>query len=211
MVTKTLTQMTAVAVVITALAITLALAGAFCLVIACRDRRYRLGYLGTAMLESAWVLGLITWGVRQPQWYAIPIGLYFTGVGYLERRQGRGPFATIVESFGLALLLLITFIQSLDGAQGLRYFGLFVVEGLIVIGWGASRRAKAPFFIGLAASVLNVVVQIVVLVRVYEVNRWFIMLGVGLLMVIVAALVERRRERIITRAQEWRDILETWK
>jgi hypothetical protein len=56
----------------------------------------------------------------------------------------------------------------------------------------------------------NIVAQVVVLVNVYEVNRWFIILGVGLLLVTAAVFVERQRVRIIARAQEWREALETW-
>ncbi|MEE8392478.1 MAG: hypothetical protein V3S14_16990 [Anaerolineae bacterium] len=200
----------AVATATTPFAATLAFAGALYLAIAYRGRHHRLGYLGMAMLQLAWALMLIDQGVDQPQWYAIPAGLYFTGVGYLERRRKRALFATIVESFGLAVLLVTSFIQSLDGAQGFPYFVLLLGEGLLVIGWGATQRLKMPFFIGLAASALNVVAQVVVLVREYTVNRWFIILGVGLLLVTAAAFIERQRERIIARTQEWRDALETW-
>ncbi|MCP4536760.1 MAG: hypothetical protein GY832_06405 [Chloroflexi bacterium] len=194
----------------TAFAFALAFAGSLYLAIAYRGHRHYLGYLGMAMLQLAWALMLIDQDVSQPQWYAIPAGLYFTGVGYLERRRKRGVFATIVESFGLAVLLVTSFIQSLDGAQGFPYFVLLLGEGLIVIGWGATQRLKMPFFIGLAASVLNVVAQIVVLVQVYDINRWFIVLGVGLMLLAVAAWGERKRGQIIARTQEWRDTLETW-
>ncbi len=119
-------------------------------------------------------------------------------------------FATIVVSFGLAVLLVTCFIQLLNSTQGFAYFVLLLVEGLVVIWWGASRRLKVPFFIGLAASALNVVAQVVVMVSVYEVNRWIIFLGVGLFLVTVAVFVERQRERIIARTKEWRDALETW-
>ena len=211
--------LTAVAVIVTlptidthttAFAATLAFAGALYLAIAYRGRYYRLGYLGMAMLQLAWVLVLILQDVSQPQWYAIPAGLYFAGVGYLERRRKRGPFATIVESFGLAVMLVTTFIQSLDGAQGFPYFVLLLGEGLIVVGWGASQRLKAPFSVGLAASVLNVVAQVVMLVSVYEVKIWFIILGVVLLLVVVVTFIWRQRERIITHAPEWLERLEAW-
>ena len=89
-------------------------------------------------------------------------------------------------------------------------FVLLIVEGLVVIGWGASRHLKAPFFIGLGASALNVVAQVVVLVVVHEARRWFIILGVGLAAVIVGMFVERKRELIVARAPEWREALETW-
>jgi hypothetical protein len=202
--------LSAVATHTTAFAAALAFAGALCLAIAYRGRYYRLGYLGMAMLQLAWALLLIIRDVRQPQWYAIPAGLYFTGVGYLERRRRRGLFPIIVESFGLAVLLVTSFIQSLNGAQGFPYFVLLLVEGLVVIWWGASQRLKAPFFVGLGASALNVVAQVLVLVVVHEAKRWFIILGVGLVVVIVGMFVERKRELIIARAPEWREALETW-
>lgn len=40
--------------------------------------------------------------------------------------------------------------------------------------------------------------------------RWIIILGAGLLAVTAAVFVERQRERIIARAQEWREALERW-
>jgi len=87
---------------------------------------------------------------------------------------------------------------------------LLLIEGLVVIWWGAWQRLKVPFFTGLGASALNVVAQVVVLVNVHEESRWFIILGVGLLVVIVGVFVERQREHIIARAPEWRTELEAW-
>ena len=217
--TNTAVFLTAVAVIVTLpmvdthttpFAAALAFAGALYLAIAYRGRYHRLGYLGMAMLQLAWALMLILRDVGQPQWYAVPAGLYFTGVGYLERRRKRALFATIVESFGLAVLLVTSFIQSLDGARGFPYFVLLLGEGLIVIGWGATQRLKMPFFIGLAASALNVVAQVVVLVYVHEVKRWYIILGVGLLLIMAYVFSKWQRERIIARAPEWLGKLETW-
>jgi hypothetical protein len=199
---------TATEMIVTAAA--LAFAGALYLAIAYRDRRYWLGYLAVGMLEAAWVLALIARQVGQPQLYAIPAGLYFMLMGYLESRRGHQLYAQILESFGLAILLVTSFVQSLNGAEGFPYFVLLLVEGALVIWWGAARRQKIPFFAGLAASVLNVVAQVVVLISVYEVNRWFIILGVGLTLVVLAVFVERRRERLLVQAQAWRDALETW-
>jgi peptidoglycan/LPS O-acetylase OafA/YrhL len=188
----------------------LGFAGILYLTIAYCDRRAWLGYLGLALLELDWVLLLIDQGLREPQLYAIPAGLYFVFIGYLERRQGRKWFAVAVESLGFAVLLVTSYIQSLDGDQGLPYFLLLLAEGMLVLWWGGTQRRKLPFFIGIGANVLNVVSQIVVLVRVYEVQRWIVILGVGIILVTAAVFVERKRERIIAQVQEWSEQLETW-
>lgn len=194
----------------TAAAVALGFAGALCLTIAYLGRYYRLGYLGVALLELAWIVLLVTWQVSEPQGYALPAGLYLVGVGYLERRRGLRRLAVLVESLGLAGLLLTSLIQSLDGASGFPYFLLLLAEALLVVWWGAARRLKIPFFIGLGASVLNVVAQVVVLIRVYEVDRWLIIFGVGLLLVALAVFVERQRARLMAQAQAWREALERW-
>jgi hypothetical protein len=188
----------------------LGFAGILYLAIAYRGRHIRLSYLGLALLELDWALILIDQEIEQPQLYAIPAGLYFVLVGFLERRQGRKVFATILEGFGMAVLVVTSFIQSIDGVEGFPYFLLLMAEGLIVIWWGIVQQRRIPFFIGVAASVLNVVSQVVVLINVYDVQRWIIILGVGILLVTAAIFVERQRERIIAQMQEWREELETW-
>jgi hypothetical protein len=188
----------------------LAFAGVLYLTIAYRGRHTRLSYLGLALLELDWVFALLDRDVTQPQWYAIPVGLYFTFVGHLERRQGRKAYAAIVEGFGLAVLLVASFIQSLNGAAGFPYFLLLLVEGLVVIWWGAAQKRRVPFFLGVGASALNVVAQVIVLVNVYDVHRWIIILGVGVVLVTTAVFVERKRVQIIARAQDWLEVLDTW-
>ena len=74
----------------------------------------------------------------------------------------------------------------------------------------AAQRLKIPFFVGLTASALNAAAQVVVLIKVYDVNRWILIFGVGLLLVSAAVFVERQRVYLIAKAQEWREALEAW-
>jgi hypothetical protein len=153
---------------------------------------------------------LLAGEISQPQFYAIPAGLYFIGVGHLEHQQKRATLGMLVESLGLAVLLIASFMQSLDESRGFLYFLLLLLEGLVVIGWGAINRRKIPFFAGLSASVLNVIAQIVLLINVYDINRFVVLLAVGLLLVASVVFLERQRENILARAQLWRETLETW-
>jgi hypothetical protein len=58
--------------------------------------------------------------------------------------------------------------------------------------------------------VINVIAQVILLINIYEVERWIIILGVGLLLVTGAIFIERKREQIIAQTREWRDKLEEW-
>jgi len=195
-----------------ATAAVLGLAGAQAIGEAYRLRRLRLGYAGVALLLAAWAVLLLSNNVAQPQWYALPAGLYLMGIGYLERRVGRKPLAVIIEALGLAVLLVTTFTQSLDGgAAGLPYFILLIVEAMGAVAWGALRRLKSPFFIGLAANAINVLAQLVLLFAgPSTLIRWLIIGGTGLFIVGAAVFVERQRERLLTQATAWRETLAAW-
>ncbi|UCG23800.1 MAG: hypothetical protein JSW55_16945 [Chloroflexota bacterium] len=193
-----------------ATAAALGFAGTLYLVIAYRARHQQLGYLAVAMLELAWILILIGREIAQPQLYAVPIGLYFTGIGVMERRRGNVRYANILEGFGLAVILLTTFIQSLQPSGGLLYFLLLLVESFVVTAWGLIRNVKVPFFSGLAAIILNIVGQLVFVATVNDLWRWIIILGTGVLVISLGILIERKREYIATQIGEWQAELRTW-
>jgi hypothetical protein len=119
----------------------------------------------------------------------------------------------------LTVLLLTSFIQSVDAVAGLPYFLLLLVQALLVILWGAVRRVKIPFFMGIGASVFNVVAQMIVLLLAVRraaaqgdplLVAVLIVLSVGLVLCLLAVVVERQRARLMARAQEWRVVLDTW-
>ena len=189
-------------------ALGLAFAGALYLAVAYKNEYYRLGYAAVAMLELAFVLLLIRWDILQPQWYAIPAGLYFIGIGVFERRRNRTQFALLLESLGLAIMLVTSFIQSLNLESGFWYFLLLLVEGLLILVWGAQQRRKIPFLIGLVANVVNTFGQIVVVfLGGSTLTRWLIFGSVGLILLIAALFAERW---IVPRAREFREQLENW-
>jgi len=193
-----------------ATAVALGFSGALFLAIAYRGRRYSLGYLAMAMLQIAWVLLLLERNVSQPQLYAMPAGLYFIVIGELERRRNRIAFANYLCAFGLAVIFMTSFIQSLDSQSGLPYFILLLFESLLAIAYGVFMQEKIPFFGGLAAAFLNVTGQLILLATVSEPMRWIVILGIGLGLVAVAISVERRREHIASQIEEWRTTLSTW-
>jgi alkylation response protein AidB-like acyl-CoA dehydrogenase len=115
-----------------------------------------------------------------------------------------------IEILGLGVLLLTSFLQSLNGKDGLPYFVLLLVEALLVIWWGTLQKRKIPFFAGIGASALNILAQLIVLVSVYDINRWFVAFGAGLLIMGFAIYIERSREQLRVRVRELSETLEKW-
>lgn len=196
-----------------ATAASLAFAGALYISIAYRERQYLLGYFGMALLEIAWALLLYTNEIRQPQLYAIPGGLYFLGIAYLEMQLGRKKYALAIEMLGLGVLLVTSFAQSLDGDTGLVYFIVLMVESLLVIWWGVLQKRKIPFFTGIGAMVINIAAQVIILISVNDIhrlNRWLVAFGVGVLITAIAVIAELKREQLRRYSRQVGEMLETW-
>jgi len=166
-----------------------------------------------ALLEIAWTLVLYASDISQPQLYAIPGGLYFMGIAYLEMQQNRKRYAVAIELLGLGILLVTSFAQSLNGEAGLAYFVLLLVEALLVIWWGVLQKRKIPFFTGIGATVINIAAQVVVLIAVHDihrVNRWLVAFGAGLLITGIAVFAELKREQLRARSRQLSEMLEAW-
>jgi hypothetical protein len=197
----------------TATAASLAFAGALYISIAYRERQYLLGYFGMALLEIAWALLLYTNDVRQPQLYAVPGGLYFLGIAYLEMQLGRKKYALAIEILGLGMLLVTSLAQSLDGETGLVYFVVLMAESLLVIWWGVLQKRKVPFFTGIGATVINIAAQVILLISVNDIhrlNRWLVAFGVGILITAIAVIAELKREQLRTYSRQVSEMLESW-
>ena len=81
---------------------------------------------------------------------------------------------------------------------------------MVVIWWGVYQKRKIPFFTGIGASAINFIAQVIILISVYDINRWLVGFVAGLLIMGVAIYIERSRERLRARARELSETLEKW-
>jgi hypothetical protein len=170
-------------------------------------KRMRLGYLAVGMLLAGWFLYAFyinVWDkLRLLQGYAIPAGLYLLGIAFLEWRGGHRNLARRLDYVAMLLLLGSLFWQTL--VFGIWFAMLLVGEGFSAFWWGSARRLRRFFYAGMAGVVLAALGQL--LNALQEVNQWIIFGVIGLLLVIIAIVAERKLEAIRTWQQQ---VLETW-
>lgn len=169
-------------------------------------RRLRLGYLAAALLLAGWFLYAFyvnTWdGLRLAQWYALPAGLYLLAVGYLEWRNGNRALARRLDQLAILLMLGSLFWQTLEFGW---WFALALgAEGFAAFWWGSARRLRRFFYAGMVGVMLAVLGQL--LNSLQYVNQWITFGLIGLGLVLIAILVERKLEAI----KAWQAVLETW-
>lgn len=184
----------------------LSLVGVFILTAAVVERKRWLAYGAVVFLLGAWSLEwLLIWGLREVQWYVIPVGLYLLAIGYLEWSGGwpgaRGSpaersLARWVDRAAMLLLLGSAFWQSL-GDHGGRYALLMGVEALVIAWWGSARRLRRFLYTGVVAVVLDVAGQLID--PLLSADSWIVFAVTGSGLLVLAILAERR-----LRAVEWR-------
>jgi hypothetical protein len=87
---------------------------------------------------------------------------------------------------------------------GWLYALMLGAEGFATFWWGSARRLRRFFYAGMIGVILATVAQLINSLQ--SINQWIIMGIIGLLVIIVGLLVERKREEIKT----WLEVLETW-
>ncbi len=169
-------------------------------------KRLRLGYLAVGLLLAGWFMFAFyinTWdGLRQVQWYALPAGLYLLTIGYLEWRNGQRALGRWLDYLAMFLMLGSLFWQTL--VFGLFFAFLLICEGVTSLWWGSARRLRRFFYAGIIGVMLAVLGQL--LNALQTVNQWLVFGLIGLMLVALAVLVERKLDTI----KAWQKVLETW-
>ncbi|MCD4737969.1 MAG: hypothetical protein K8R89_01745, partial [Anaerolineae bacterium] len=170
-------------------------------------RRPRMGYGAVALLLAAWVLFVFyvqrRAGLRGVQWYALPAGLYLIAVSAVEWREGHKSLARWIDYAALVLMLGSLFWQTL--VFGWRFALLLGGEGLTLLWFGSARRLRRFFYAGMVGVMLATVGQLINALQ--SVNQWIVFGIIGLLLIGLATLVERRLEQIKVSLEE---VFENW-
>ena len=185
----------------------LSLLGLLYLAAAVAHRWVRLGYVAMGMLLAGWMMYAFyiqAWDrPARVQWYAIPAGLYLLGIGYEEWERGHKGLARWLDYGAMLLMMGSLFWQTM--LFGWVYAMLLGLEGFLAFWWGSARRLRRFFYAGMVGVILAVLGQLINSLR--SINQWIVFGIIGLLLVVVALLVERKLEEI----KLWQEkILETW-
>ena len=185
----------------------LSLLGLLYLAAAVAHRWVRLGYVAIGMLLAGWMMYAFyiqAWDrLARVQWYAIPAGLYLLGIGYEEWTRGHKGLARWLDYAAMLLMMGSLFWQTMLFGWG--YATLLGLEGFLAFWWGSARRLRRFFYAGMVGVILAVLGQLINSLR--SINQWIVFGLIGLLLVMIAVLVERKLEEI----KLWQEkILETW-
>ena len=176
-----------------------------------RGARSMYGYIAGAALVGAGLCQLYDWGFRQPQWYVIPAGLYLLVLAEgLRRFQGRRQLSQVLEAGATMLLLGVTLANRCARWAWNRSATpcCCAARSLALLGYGVLRQLRVPFFGGAAFFVAGVLWLSVD--PLLAANKWVLLGILGLLLVGVYVLLERRQEQLARAGRAWVERLRGW-
>jgi len=169
-------------------------------------RKLRLSYLAFGMLLGSWMIYIFYEqqldGLYRLHWYSLPASLYLLGIAYFEWKQGNHPLARWLDYAAIGLSLGSLFWQTL--VFGWRFAILMGAVSLLILWWGSARRLRRFFYAGIIGVILATLGQL--LNALQNINQWITFGIIGILLVAIAVIVERRMERI----KAWQGTLEDW-
>ncbi len=193
-----------------ALVVALINAGVVLVTASARERRSEYGYLAGAAFVAAGLGQFLVWEVTEIQVYVMPVGIYLlmlaNGIRYFQRRDG---LARLIDTSAVILLLGVTLVQAAGSSGNITTILLIGGEALLITGYGALARLRAPFIGGIAGFVLSVLWLAVNAAQVL--NQWLLLGILGLLMLLAYVVLERQQAQLRRFGRNWALRLQQWR
>ncbi|MDX6285865.1 MAG: hypothetical protein QOG53_1350 [Frankiales bacterium] len=165
--------------------------GLLCLAAALMPDRRPLMYVGIAALTASSWVRLANADVHTPEPYALPVSVVALVIGHLRRRQQPELSSMTAYGVGLTGAFLPSLIYTL-GDDGLRRPLLLGLAALITVLAGVRERLRGPLLIGGATLAIDALRQVAPYAA--AAPKWISLGGAGLLLVILGATYEKRRQ-----------------
>ena len=152
-------------------------------------------YLSSAYVMMSYLVSVNYWydRINEPLAYFIPLGFYFLGLGYCMKREGRIFNQRFFQILGFMVIILTTFIQTLD--TGNVYYSILLGGlGLAFLFVGISYEEKLYTGFGIMAIIAALLSQLYEYV--FSLPRWLVtgIVGLSFLTLAIILLLKRKEE-----------------
>lgn len=187
--------------------VSLAIAAASYILLARQAERIRLTYVSVVLID--WLI----WrqcdraAIDDPLAYVLPVGLSLIYVAQIDpalQSPNRRIMRHLLRLAGIGIVFITTFFSE-------PWSGLPLgIASLLAVFAGLALRTRAWLYAGTLFLGLTVIDQLIVLNGIYPFVKWLIGIGVGSLLIWIAATFETRREQVVSLVQDWGEELENW-
>ncbi len=188
----------------------LLLVAAFYAWIAKQVEQIRLSYLSIALADLAILRFLQARALTQPLWGMALVAaslLYLAQIEPLLREPDRREQRHWLRCLAIALFSLTALYQS----DGQFWPGLgAILLGILMVVAGLVLRIRAFLYIGTLTFIIKVLRQLWLYINDNSLVLWASGIGLGLLLIWVAASFESRRGQAIALLSHWQETLATW-
>ncbi|MBO9999660.1 MAG: hypothetical protein J7641_11755 [Cyanobacteria bacterium SID2] len=178
---------------------------AFYGLLAVLDRSIRWSYVSLGFVNLLVFQNLSAWGVENSlAWVTPPVILllYIAGFDPIFRQGQQRQLRHLFRMTILGVFFAV--------AYGSSHWVFVAVLSLICLLLGLILHVRAFLFVGTAVFSIDLIHQLIVLGATYAFSKGIFGLIFGIILIVVAATFEAKREQIITKIQDWLAVLESW-
>ncbi len=180
------------------------------------EHQVRLSYISILLADWAIFRLFNTYGLNQPLWYAVVIGLSTLYVAQIDpglRSPTERDKRHLLRSLATGLICLTGLYQSEIGITGVLPVLVGLLSIVIALGFvlaGILLRIRAFLYVGTITFIIQLLRQIWLFVNDYPILLWLVIGVVGLGFIWIAATFEARRSQISTLVEYWTSELDAW-
>jgi hypothetical protein len=171
--------------------------------VARRQQHFGWAYLSLLFLNWSGLRLLWENHLTSPIWYALLVGLSILIAVQWDPAWRKSRYYRHYGRLGGTGIISVTAIVW-------HQPWLPVILGLAIATAGLLLRVRAWLYVGTTTFLLTTGYQLIILITEQPVTKWAIGLATGMLIILLAANFERRREQITQALQHWLDQLQDW-
>lgn len=175
--------------------------------IAKRQSNIRWTYVSLIFVDWVIIRWLMSQQLSDPLWYATLLGLSLLYIAQLEPNLRETHNRQIRHQLRMVSMGIIC-VTAMVLHQDTGIIPTLIALGTIFSGLGLQIRAF--LFVGTINFLLTVTYQLIILSFEYPFSKWIIGLLAGIILIVIAANFERRREQIIDLFRNWLNQLNQW-
>ena len=187
----------------------IACAASYYALLAFQKKNREFAYLAAILYDGAMFLLWTDLQLSDLQFYFIPIGLTILFIAQIHKDSLGRENLSHLRSFGSLIIYASPAWSVVTSGSDAHALSLAVLS-FLGIGIGIALRIRVFLYLGTIFLVMDLLAQVVIQSYQSSLFKWLCILLTGLLILLLAAFFERKREKVLQKIEDLAEVFESW-
>ncbi len=187
----------------------IACAASYYALLAFQKKNREFAYLAAILYDGAMFLLWTDLQLSDLQFYFIPVGLTILFIAQIHKDSLGRENLSHLRSFGSLVIYASPAWSVVTSGSDVHALSLAILS-FLGIGIGIALRIRAFLYLGTIFLVMDLLAQVVIQSYQNSLFKWLCILLTGILIILLAAFFERKREKVLQKIEDLAKVLESW-